>query len=156
MYCARMIVRWRGWRSGWQRSVRDLNTSKGEARLLLYWVIRNEAQFSGLYVALNCRYKFYTMTSFFFILPHPRPSYPPFSSSSFSRWQLFFYHRSLFLFLSSSFDFFLRLSSILFVICSNAYLYFTINYVLYLVVSRVLRHSPSLNPLQNSNFSPFI
>lgn len=41
--------------------------------------------------------------------------------------------------------------SVLFVICwSNAYLYFTINFV----VSRVLRHSLSLNPLQNS--SPFI
>lgn len=91
------------------------------------------------------------MTSFFsFVLPHPSVASPvpslvlpgpavillslvSYSLSSFVIWPL------------PSFP------SVLFVICwSNAYLYFTINFV----VSRVLRHSLSLNPLQNS--SPFI
>lgn len=77
-----------------------------------------------------------------------RPSRRPFPPSSFPGRQLFFCRSSLSSFVIWPLPSF---PSVLFVICwSNAYLYFTINFV----VSRVLRHSLSLNPLQNS--SPFI
>lgn len=123
--------------------------SRGKGRLLLHRVTGNEEQFTRLYIALKCRYKF------------PTENYGLI---------LFFFHSlaSVFPFIpfSPCFSFFViwpspSSPSLLFVICwSYAYFtayftnaYFNSNPV---VRRRMLCRSPELNPSQNCNFSPFI
>lgn len=96
------------------------------------------------------------MTSFFSSIL-PRLSFSP----CFPRLRLLPHHFSLLLLLSFFSPFLFHRHSTSFFVClhsfcyppwPDAYLYFTIN----LAVSRVLRHSPSLNLLQNRKFAPFI